>query len=219
MDNKIEIEIEEMGKIVFEKLRDDNKNKGNMPIKQSKIVKTIYYDEFKELLDNKYLLSLLRKRKKIRIFKSNAINLISKYRYDVFVKYYYVQAYITKNNYSLAKKIYLDNIKSFNNFREPDGRKKGPKDFVEKFNELIDDIKINGNKKTIIPITKNGEIIDGSHRLAISLYLKLDVEFAIFDFLDVNYGKKFFLNRGFKRKYSKIIDEEVIRRYEKAKLF
>ena len=219
MDNKIEIEIEEMGKIVFEKLRDDNKNKGNMPIKQSKIVKTIYYDEFKELLDNKYLLSLLRKRKKIRIFKSNAINLISKYRYDVFVKYYYVQAYITKNNYSLAKKIYLDNIKSFNNFREPDGRKKGPKDFVEKFNELIDDIKINGNKKTIIPITKNGEIIDGSHRLAISLYLKLDVEFAIFDFLDVNYGKEFFLNRGFKRKYSKIIDEEVIRRYEKAKLF
>ena len=219
MDNKIEVEIEEMGNIVFEKLRDDNKNKGNMPIKQSKIVKTIYYDEFKRMLDNEYLLSLLRKRKKIRIFKSNAVNLISKYRYDVFVKYYYVQAYITKNNYGLAKKIYLDNIKSFNNFREPDGRKKGPEDFIDKFDELIDNIKINGNKKTIIPVTKNGEIIDGSHRLAISLYLKLDVEFAIFDLLDVNYGKEFFLNRGFKREYSQIIDEEVIRKYEEGKLF
>ena len=110
------------------------------------------------MLDNKYIVSLLKKRKKIRIFESNAINLISKYRYDVFIKYYYVKAYLEKSNYNLAKRIYLNHIKSFNNFIEPDGRKKGANNFVKNFNILIEDIRKNGINKTIIPITRNSVV-------------------------------------------------------------
>lgn len=212
MNNKTEIEIVGMGKIKFENLRDNNKLTKNMPIKNSKYLKTISYEKLKELLDNDYILALLRKRNKIRIFETEPINLISKYRYDVFIKYYYVQEYIERNNYNIAKEIYLQHIKSFNNFIEPDGRKIKPEDFIKNFNYLIEDIKSNGINKTIIPITKNGEIIDGAHRLAIALYLNLKIQFAIFDLLDANYNKKFFLNRGFNVKYAEIIDKEVVKK-------
>lgn len=207
-----EIEINGMGVIKFEKLIDNNKNLIGMPIKNSKYLKTITYQELEKLLDNNYIRSLLIKRNKIRIFETMPINLISQYRYDVFVKYYYVQAYLTKENYELAKEIYLNHIKSFNNFKEPDGRKNNEKDFIKNFNNLIDSIKHTGINKTIIPVTKNGEIIDGAHRLSIALYLNLKIQFAIFNLLDVNYGKGFFISRGFELEYAKIIDKEVVKK-------
>ena len=206
-----QIDIKGMGKIRFEKLKDSNKKLKGIPIKNSKYLRTIPYMELEKLLDNEYIISLLKKRNKIRIFETMPINLISKYRYDVFIKYYYVQAYITQENYELAKKIYLNHIKSFNNFIEPDGKKKGPQSFIENFNSLIENIKCVGINKTIIPITPNGEIIDGAHRLAIALYLNLAVQFAIFDLLDANYNKNFFINRGFNIEYVKIIDEKVVK--------
>lgn len=212
MNNETEIEIVGMGKIKFENLRDNNKLTKNIPIKNSKYLKTISHEKLKELLDNDYILALLRKRNKIRIFETEPINLISKYRYDVFIKYYYVQEYIERNNYNIAKEIYLQHIKSFNNFVEPDGRKYSQEDFIKNFNYLIEDIKSNGINKTIIPITKNGEIIDGAHRLATALYLNFKIQFAIFALLDANYNKEFFLNRGFKEEYVEIIDKEVMKK-------
>ena len=204
-----EIEIKGMGKIKFEKLIDENKNSKGMPIRNSKYLKTINYKQLYKLIDNSYIFSLLPKRNKIRIFETMPINLVSQYRYDVFIKYYYVQAYTTKSNFDFTKKVYLDHIKSFNHFIEPDGRKNTPESFIKNFNNLIDDVKKHG-VKTIIPITKNGEIIDGAHRLSIALYLKVKVRFAIFDLLDANYGKKFFIDRGFNPEYARIIDKEVI---------
>lgn len=207
-----EIEIKGMGKIKFEKLIAKNKNPKGMPIRNSKYLKTINYKQLYKLIDNNYIFLLLPKRNKIRIFETIPINLMSQYRYDVFIKYYYVQAYITKSNFNFAKKVYLDHIKSFNNFLEPDGRKNNPNDFIKNFNNLIESVKKEGINKTIIPITKNGEIIDGAHRLSIALYLNFKIDFAIFDLLDVNYGKDFFINRGFNQEYSKIIDKEIIKR-------
>ena len=204
-----EIEINGMGVIKFEKLIDNNKNLIGMPIKNSKYLKTITYQELDKLLDNNYILSLLIKRNKIRIFETMPINLISQYRYDVFIKYYYVQAYLTKEGYELAKEIYLNHIMSFNNFKEPDGRKNNAKDFIENFNNLIDSIKHTKINKTIIPVTQNGEIIDGAHRLSIALYLNLKIQFAIFNLLDVNYGREFFISRGFELKYAEIIDKTI----------
>ena len=201
-----------MGIIKFENLIDNNKKLNGMPIRNSKYLRTVTYKELTKLLDNNYILLLLPKRNKIRIFETMPINLISKYRYDVFIKYYYVQAYITKKNYELAKEIYLNHIKSFNNFTEPDGRKNEPNDFIQSFNNLIDTIKYTGINKTIIPVTKNGEIIDGAHRLSIALYLNLKIQFAIFDLLDVDYSKDFFVERGFNLKYAKIIDKGVVKK-------
>ena len=80
--------------------------------------------------------NLISHRNKIIVYSTNPINLLSKYRFDIFVKYYYVKSYIENYDLKEAKKIYLSHIKAFNNFHEPDGRKNNAKDFIIKFNSL-----------------------------------------------------------------------------------
>ena len=58
---KICEEIKGMGYIEFESLRDNNKKNKNIPIRNSKYLETISYEELKDLLDNDYIISLLKK--------------------------------------------------------------------------------------------------------------------------------------------------------------
>ena len=151
----------------------------------------------KELLDNDYIFNLISHRNKIIVYSTNPINLLSKYRFDIFVKYYYVKSYIENYDLKEAKKIYLSHIKAFNNFHEPDGRKNNAKDFIIKFNSLIENIKSCKNlDKTIIPISTTGIPIDGAHRIAIALYFDLKIQYCVFDLLDGKYDEIFFLQRG-----------------------
>lgn len=109
----------------------------------------------------------------------------------------------------LAKRIYLSNIKAFNNFKEPDGRKVCKRDFIINFNNLINSIRNEKKIKTIIPISKTGIPIDGAHRIAICLYFNINIPFVVFDLLDGKYDKEFFENRGMKRKYIEFVDEFI----------
>ena len=64
--------------------------------------------------------------------------------------------------------------------RRKDNTRYTVKDFIEEFNTLIDNIKsCNGLNKTIIPISTTGIPIDGAHRIAISLYLNLEIKLSI----------------------------------------
>ena len=193
--------IGRMGKIEFGKFY-NNKNRiitslDESPIIDSKQEYEITLNELKKLLDNDYIFELLPHREKINIYKTKAVNLLSKYRFDIFVKYYYVKSYIENENINEAKEIYLSHIKAFNNFYEPDGRKNNAKDFIEKFNMLIENIKLNNNlNKTVIPVSTTGIPIDGAHRIAIALYFNLEVRYCVFDLLDGKYDETFFLQRG-----------------------
>ncbi len=198
--------IDGMGKIEFGKFY-NNKNKiisslNESPILDSQKVKNISQNQLKKLLDNEYIYNILSHRDKIAVYKTNPINLLSKYRFDIFVKYYYVKSYIENYNLNEATKIYLSHIKAFNNFYEPDGRKNSSNDFIRIFNYLIDNIKsCNNLDKTIIPISTTGIPIDGAHRIAISLYFDLRVQYCVFDLLDGKYDEMFFLQRGMPYKY------------------
>lgn len=198
--------IEGMGKIEFGKFYNPN-NKiissfEESPIIDSKKIKTISLNELKELLDNDYIFDLISHRNRNIVYSTNPINLLSKYRFDIFVKYYYVKSYIENYNFENAKEIYLSHIKAFNNFHEPDGRKSNASDFINKFNSLIENIKLCKNlDKTIIPISTTGIPIDGSHRIAISLYFNLEVKYCVFDLLDGKYDEIFFSQRGMPYEY------------------
>lgn len=198
--------IEGMGKIEFGRFY-NNENKiisslDESPIIDSKKIQTISSVQLKELLDNDYIFNLISHRNKIIVYSTNPINLLSKYRFDIFVKYYYVKSYIENYDLKEAKKIYLSHIKAFNNFREPDGRKNNAKDFIIKFNSLIENIKSCKNlDKTIIPISTTGIPIDGAHRIAIALYFDLKIQYCVFDLLDGKYDEIFFLQRGMPYKY------------------
>ena len=176
------------------------------PIKNSKLIKIIDENTANKLINNHYIYSLLEKRKQYYVYECSPEKLISRYRYDVYVKYFYVKSYIEKNNYELAKKIYLSHIKSFNNYFEPDGSKSSPDDFINNFNLLIESIKAEGLNKTVIPISQTGIPIDGAHRLSICLYLKIKVPFLVFDLLDAKYDREFFVSRGMSDGYCAAID-------------
>ena len=186
--------IEGMGKIEFGRFY-NNENKiisslDESPIIDSKKIQTISSVQLKELLDNDYIFNLISHRNKIIVYSTNPINLLSKYRFDIFVKYYYVKSYI--ENYDLKEA----------NFHEPDGRKNNAKDFIIKFNSLIENIKSCKNlDKTIIPISTTGIPIDGAHRIAIALYFDLKIQYCVFDLLDGKYDEIFFLQRGMPYKY------------------
>ena len=198
--------IEGMGKIEFGRFY-NNENKiisslDESPIIDSKKIQTISSVQLKELLDNDYIFNLISHRNKIIVYSTNPINLLSKYRFDIFVKYYYVKSYIENYDLKEAKKIYLSHIKAFNNFHEPDGRKNNAKDIIIKFNFLIENIKSCKNlDKTIIPISTTGIPIDGAHRIAIALYFDLKIQYCVFDLLDGKYDEIFFLQRGMPYKY------------------
>ena len=198
--------IEGMGKIEFGRFY-NNENKiisslDESPIIDSKKTQTISSVQLKELLDNDYIFNLISHRNKIIVYSTNPINLLSKYRFDIFVKYYYVKSYIENYDLKEAKKIYLSHIKAFNNFHEPDGRKNNAKDFIIKFNSLIENIKSCKNlDKTIIPISTTGIPIDGAHRIAIALYFDLKIQYCVFDLLDGKYDEIFFVQRGMPYKY------------------
>ena len=198
--------IEGMGKIEFGRFY-NNENKiisslDESPIIDSKKIQTISSVQLKELLDNDYIFNLISHRNKIIVYSTNPINLLSKYRFDIFVKYYYVKSYIENYDLKEAKKIYLSHIKAFNNFHEPDGRKNNAKDFIIKFNSLIENIKSCKNlDKTIIPISTTGIPIVGAHRIAIALYFDLKIQYCVFDLLDGKYDEIFFLQRGMPYKY------------------
>ena len=198
--------IEGMGKIEFGRFY-NNKNRiisslDETPIINSQKVKAISLNQLRKLLDNEYIYNLVPHRDKINVYRTNSINLLSKYRFDIFVKYYYVKSYIENTNITEAQEIYLSHIKAFNNFSEPDGRKNNKNDFIKSFNSLIESVKTCNNlDQTIIPISTTGIPIDGAHRIAISLYFDLKIQYCVFDLLDGKYDEIFFLQRGMPYKY------------------
>lgn len=209
----IEKHIENMGKVKFDKFYNKNNrkitNENTSPIINCKLVKIVSEKEISSKIANDYVYSIFKKRKKYYIFECNSDLLVSNYRYDVYIKYFYVKNYIEKTNYDLAKKIYLSHIKAFNNFAEPDGSKTGKEKFIHEFNKLIESIKKDGFSKTIVPISTTGIIVDGSHRLAICLYFKIKIKYVVFDILDGKYDMSFFKGRGLNEKYIDIINKEV----------
>ena len=198
--------VDGMGEIEFGRFY-NNKNKiisslNESPIIDSKKVQTISLNQFENLLDNEYIFNLIPHRDKINTYRTSPINLLSNYRFDIFVKYYYVKSYIENYNLNEATEIYLSHIKAFNNFHEPDGRKNNANDFIIKFNSLIENVKSCKNlDKTIIPISTTGIPIDGAHRIAIALYFDLKIQYCVFDLLDGKYDEIFFLQRGMPYKY------------------
>ena len=204
--------IEGMGNIEFGKFY-INKNKrinsiNESPIIKSSKVKEISLKELQKLLDNNYIFNLIEHREKIDVYKTKAQNLLSKYRYDIFIKYYYVKAYMENENVEEATRVYLSHIKAFNNFHEPDKRKNNEIDFIESFNKLINDVKDLGSiDKTIVPVSTTGIPIDGAHRIAIELYFDLEINYAVFDLLDGKYDKEFFIQRGMPFEYIKKVNK------------
>lgn len=93
-------------------------------------------------------------------------------RFDIMAKYIYAKYKEKAIDSDWHTKLYLEHIKTWNNYNEKIQHggvsKKSKEDFLSSYNELMASIKNNGfnNKKSRIWINKNGNLLNGSHRVA-----------------------------------------------------
>lgn len=128
---------------------------------------------------------------------NNIENLITPKRFDLMSKYLYIKyGYLKKINFFIN--LYIQHIKTFNNFWEYPGTKQTKEDFISSFNNLIEKIKNNGfDSKYPIEVGNNNILINGSHRLIICYFY--NVNFVINKKKQngcETYNYDFFINRN-----------------------
>lgn len=135
-----------------------------------------------------------------KIFDICAKDLIQANRIDLVVKYYYIDCRENNSNLDFARELYKKHIEAFTDStftEEGNANKNSIEKYFEVFNHLIDSFKEEGYRPDIslIPIGKNYEILDGSHRTACAAYFNQKVKVIRFPGLWVNYGFDFFRRR------------------------
>lgn len=118
-----------------------------------------------------------------KVQKVKARSLLSVYRFDLFAKLYYAR--FREKRPELAKTVYLEHIRAFN----PDGKEPGRpdktsfEDFLQTYDDLLDYFKENDfdDTKSIVPLSSDGIILDGGHRVAALSFYDKEITVAVFD--------------------------------------
>jgi hypothetical protein len=158
-------------------------------------------DKLIKLLPNE--LSKFITRDTYEIVELKAESLISGKRFDLFFKIFFYTHF--ELNYNYAVKVYIDHIRAFtdNKFIEHDNpNKRTPEEFVFSALETFKSIKDNGfdSNISIIPLSKNGVPLNGSHRISASIVLSKSVKCVFLDIDDRKYDFEYFESRLVERK-------------------
>jgi hypothetical protein len=128
-----------------------------------------------------------------------AVELLTFNRFDIAFKLLYLE--MLKFDVEFSKHIYKEHIRAFSlgKFTEPGNDDKDSFDkFVNDFDKTFEDIKVNGfdSFKTLIPLSKNGSIANGAHRVASAIYLNKAVDCVQIGSGNHIYDYKFFYGRN-----------------------
>ncbi len=153
-------------------------------------------EEIKPLLET-HIYELLDEDKYI-IEKIDPKNLINKSRFDLNSKLLYLDGLSNKNyNY---EDLYYSFVNAFTlgSFKEPGNSYKNSfeiykKSFAQLYKSLnLEDFNI---KKSLVPISKEGIVLDGSHRVAAAIKLKKNIYCIRINIKPPNYDQNFFKSR------------------------
>lgn len=134
------------------------------------------------------------------LIRVKARQLLKPQRFDLFAKLFYIEN--RQLNQDVALMVYEAHIKAFNpNGKEP-GRqdKNGIADFVMDFNYMIDHFKDYDFDETrsIVPVDRNGVILDGAHRVSALAFYDKEITIAYFKDVETkcDFDYMYFINRG-----------------------
>jgi len=139
------------------------------------------------------------------------IDILNVRRFDIPAKYIYAKFRSLGLSSSWGEEIYSEHIRAFNGFYEEDGSGKSSKeDYINCYNTLLDSIKTRGfdDDISILLLGHNGEVLDGSHRAAASLYYKQSIKAVRVPDVSMNFNYEFFINKGLDLKYCDAIAYE-----------
>ena len=154
-------------------------------------------DELKQLIEPHFYNDLSKNTYEIQRIK--ATKLLTHTRLDIAFKLLYLE--MQEYDVEFANEIYKEHIRAFSlgKFTEPGNEDKNSIDkFIEEFRKTFENIKTNGfdRTKTIIPLSKNGSIANGAHRVASAIYLDKKVDCVEIETSDHIYDYNFFYNRN-----------------------
>lgn len=134
--------------------------------------------------------------------------LITPERIDLMAKWIYIYHREKNLNMESARELYMHHIEAFSNgtFIEPGTEDKNSiEKYFDEFDRIIDSVKENGFDEAVslVPVGKDGVLLDGSHRCAACAYFNKNIKVIYFDFLERNFNFTFFLERGLKHCYLK----------------
>ncbi|CAM1370242.1 conserved hypothetical protein [Tenacibaculum litoreum] len=137
------------------------------------------------------------------IKKIRAKDLLTYTRFDLGFKLLYLE--MLSNDLDFSKEVYKEHIRAFSlgKYTEYGNEDKiGIDRFISDFDKTFKDIKENGydGSKSLIPLSENGSILNGAHRVASSIFLDKDVECINIDLPNQVYDYKFFYNRNVSKK-------------------
>ena len=174
----------------------------------------ICQEKLKQLIEPHFNNDLKKDNYEIKTIKAS--KLLRNTRLDIAFKLLYLE--MLDKNVRFAQEIYQEHIRAFSlgKFTEPGNEEKNSIDkFMEDFDKIFEDIKNNGfnSSKTLIPLSKNGSIANGSHRVASAIILDKYVDCVMLDIIEHIYDYKFFYKRNIS---SDILDSVVIKFVEYA---
>jgi len=161
-----------------------------------------------EKLLNPFLVDLIGglKDAEYKVYEVDARQLLHNKRFDLLAKYAYAKARHEGRGSKFDHDVYYEHLKvwSKGEFKEGDySGKTGYYDYRDSFDDLIDDLAKNGFSyaKSIVPVDREGAIIDGSHRVGAAAALGLKVHVIVLTISGRNYDYEFFKNSLLDEKY------------------
>lgn len=147
------------------------------------------------------------------IKKIKALKLLTYTRFDLAFKLLYLE--MRSRDVSFAKKIYEEHIRAFSlgKFNEPGNDEKNSiEKFIAEFDRTFEDINANGfdNNRTLIPLSYNGSIANGAHRVASTIYLDKDIDCVQIKTGDHIYDYKFFYKRNVSSQHLDIVATKFV---------
>lgn len=154
-------------------------------------------DKLLQLIEPHFKKDLAQDSYEVKTLKAK--KLLTHTRFDLAFKLLYLE--MMDKDIRFTKEIYKEHIRAFSlgKFTEPGNEDKNSIDrFVEEFHKTFEDIKANGfdSSKTLIPLSRNGSIVNGAHRVASAIYLDKDVECVEINTNNHIYDYKFFYSRN-----------------------
>lgn len=128
-----------------------------------------------------------------------AIKCLTSLRFDLAFKLLYLE--MRDKNAQFSKRIYQEHIRAFSlgKFAEPGNAEKNSiKKYLTEFNNIFKDIEYNGfdSKKSLVPMSNAGTILNGSHRVASAIILKERVKNIMLNRTCPVYDYDFFYKRN-----------------------
>lgn len=134
-----------------------------------------------------------------QIFSVNPVSLLTTYRLDIAFKLIYLQ--LKPYSPEFAIQMYAKHLRalSLGSFTEPGNPSKNSlSSYIAEFDKISNNIKTIGfqSEKSLIPLSRNSNIVNGSHRIAASIYYNKKVDTVRINTDCHCYDYKFFLRRN-----------------------